>query len=133
MIFRLRSAAACAFALMALAPSAHADTAFSDAQKKEIGDIVRQYLMDNPEILLDVSRVLEAKQQQADEDERTADLRPGGSGRVVGVLEVPVVGRDQFVDFGQQLGAHQVGRLGVLGHRFGVGLACWSACLVGKE
>ena len=74
MISRLRSAAACALALLALAPSAQAETAFSDAQKKEIGDIVRQYLMDNPEILLDVSRVLEAKQQQAEAEQRGKTL-----------------------------------------------------------
>ena len=74
MISRLRSAAALALALTALAPGAFAETAFSDAQKKEIGEIVRQYLMDNPEILLDVSRVLEAKQQQAEAEQRGTAL-----------------------------------------------------------
>ena len=63
MTFRFRLAA-CAAALIALTPAAFADTAFNDAQKKEIGEIVRQYLMENPEVLLDVSRALEAKQQE---------------------------------------------------------------------
>ena len=33
-----------------------AEPSFSDAQKKEIGEVVREYLLDNPEVLLEVSR-----------------------------------------------------------------------------
>ena len=57
MTFRLRLAA-CAAALLALTPAAFADGSFNDAQKKEIGEIVRQYLMENTEVLLDVSTAL---------------------------------------------------------------------------
>jgi len=39
--------------------------AFDDAQKKEIGDIVRQYLIDNPEVLLEAQDALQAKRDQA--------------------------------------------------------------------
>lgn len=74
MTFRFRLAA-CAAALIALTPAAFADAAFNDAQKKEIGEIVRQYLMDNPEVLLDVSRALEAKQQQQEQEQRTQVLQ----------------------------------------------------------
>lgn len=42
-------------------PAARADTAFSDEQKKAIGDIVKDYLMKNPEVLVDVQAALEAK------------------------------------------------------------------------
>lgn len=74
MTFRLRLAA-CAAALLALSPAALADASFTDAQKQEIGEIVRQYLMDNPEVLLDVSRALEAKQQAREEEQRTKVLQ----------------------------------------------------------
>lgn len=69
MNFRFRIAA-CAAALLAMTPYAAAEGSFSDAQKKEIGDVVRQYLMENPEVLLDVSKALEAKQQEAEADQR---------------------------------------------------------------
>ncbi|MFN4141314.1 DsbA family protein [Aestuariivirga sp.] len=69
--FRL---AACAAALLTLAPAAMAQSSFTDAQKAEIGEIVRQYLMENPEVLLDVSRALEAKQQQAESEKREKTL-----------------------------------------------------------
>jgi protein-disulfide isomerase len=74
MTFRFRFAAAAA-ALLALTPAAFADASFNDAQKKEIGDIVRQYLMENPEVLLDVSKALEAKQQEQEAAARVAVLK----------------------------------------------------------
>lgn len=75
--FRL---AASALALLAIlpagfAPAAWAEGSFSDAQKKEIGDIVRQYLMDNPEVLLEVSQALEAKQKLAEAQQREDALK----------------------------------------------------------
>ncbi len=39
--------------------------AFDDAQKKEIGDIVKDYLMAHPEVLVDVQQALEKKQDEA--------------------------------------------------------------------
>lgn len=43
-------------------PSARADTAaFSDDQKKALGEIIKDYLLKNPEILVDVQTALEAK------------------------------------------------------------------------
>ena len=74
MTFRLRFAL-CAAALLAFVPSAFAAGSFDDAQKKEIGEIVRQYLMDNPEVLLDVSQALEAKQKAQEEDQRSGVLQ----------------------------------------------------------
>lgn len=73
MTFRFRFAA-CAAALLAMTPYAAAEGSFSDAQKKDIGEIVRQYLMDNPEVLLDVSKALEAKQQEAESSQRVKTL-----------------------------------------------------------
>lgn len=74
MTFRLRLAAAAA-ALLALTPAAFADGSFTDAQKKDIGEIVRQYLMENPEVLLDVSKALEARQQQLESEQRVSVLQ----------------------------------------------------------
>jgi protein-disulfide isomerase len=47
---------------------------FNDQQRQEIGDIVREYLMANPEVLLDVSKALEAKQQEEEEKARLAGV-----------------------------------------------------------
>lgn len=49
----------CAAAAM---PAAHADTsAFSDDQKKALGEIIKDYLIKNPEVLIDAQTALEAK------------------------------------------------------------------------
>jgi len=74
MTFRLRLAAVAA-AVLALSTAAFADGSFNDAQKKEIGEVVRQYLMANPEVLLDVSKALEAKQAQQEDDQRSTVLQ----------------------------------------------------------
>jgi len=74
MTFRFRLATAAA-ALLALTSGAFADGSFTDAQKKEIGEIVRQYLIENPEVLLDVSKALEAKQQEQESAQRSAVLQ----------------------------------------------------------
>ncbi len=60
--------AALAVTLLTAAPALAAE--FSDTQRQEIGDIVRQYLMANPEVLLDVSKALEAKQQEEEDKAR---------------------------------------------------------------
>ncbi|MCO6186430.1 DsbA family protein [Rhizobium sp. L1K21] len=45
---------------LATAPAAYA---LDDAQKKEIGDFIREYLLQNPEILFEVQDAMQAKQQ----------------------------------------------------------------------
>lgn len=70
---RLRFTAAAVILAMPL-PAA-AEQGFSDAQKKEIGEIVREYLLANPEILLDVSRELESRQKQAETEQRETALK----------------------------------------------------------
>lgn len=66
---------ALAAALIALTLPAAAEQSFSDAQKTEIGEIVREYLLNNPEVLLDVSRALEAKQKQAEAEQRDSVMK----------------------------------------------------------
>jgi protein-disulfide isomerase len=65
-----------AIAAIALFASVAAGLAaeFNDQQRQEIGDIVREYLMANPEVLLDVSKALEAKQQEEEEKARIAGV-----------------------------------------------------------
>lgn len=54
-----------AIALVALlAPVAPAN-ALDDAQKKEIGEFIREYLLEHPEVMIEVQQALEMKQYQA--------------------------------------------------------------------
>lgn len=48
---------------------------FNDAQKKELGDVIRQYLMENPEVVRDAMQELERKQQEAENAARTDTLK----------------------------------------------------------
>jgi protein-disulfide isomerase len=70
--FRL---AAIAAAFLAFTPAAMAQSNFSEAQKKEIGEIVRAYLLENPELLIEVSKELEKRQQQAESRKREDALK----------------------------------------------------------
>lgn len=67
-----------ASALLALAlailPARAAAGSFTEDQKKEIGDIVRQYLIENPDVLLEVSRELENRQQAEESSKRAVTL-----------------------------------------------------------
>ncbi len=58
-----------AAAFMLFAPAALGDE-FDAKQRGEIGAIVRDYLLKNPEILLEVSRELEKRQSMAEEQQR---------------------------------------------------------------
>lgn len=43
---------------------------FTDKQREEIGTIVREYLLKNPDVLVEVSQELERLQKQAEEEQR---------------------------------------------------------------
>ncbi len=45
--------------------------ALDDAQKKEMGDFIREYLIQNPEVMIEVQNALEAKQQAQRTDQST--------------------------------------------------------------
>lgn len=62
-------AVAFVFAMSLLPATALAEDSFNDKQRAEIGQVVRQYLLDNPEILLEVSKELEIR-QKAEEDKK---------------------------------------------------------------
>ncbi len=66
-----RLAASCAFLAAGFAilpqpfasPADAADAAFSDEQKKAIGEIVKDYLIKNPELIVEVQQALESKME----------------------------------------------------------------------
>jgi protein-disulfide isomerase len=61
MTFRTKLAATVALAIAAAAPLPA--LALDDAQKKEIGAFIKEYLVENPEVLLDVQEALQKKQE----------------------------------------------------------------------
>ncbi|MFC3071952.1 DsbA family protein [Shinella pollutisoli] len=63
MTFRTSLAASVALGIAFAAPLPA--LALDDAQKKEFGAFIREYLLENPEILLDVQEALQRKQQEA--------------------------------------------------------------------
>lgn len=77
-MIKIVRAALIAVSLAAL-PAAALAGSFTDDQKKEIGEIVKQYLLDNPEVLLDVSKALEEKQQAEETAKRSNALAANAS------------------------------------------------------
>ena len=77
----LKLTRACLIALAALFVLPAQAAEFTPDQKKELGDIIRQYLMDNPEVVRDAMQELDRKQQMA-EDSARADALKAMSGEV---------------------------------------------------
>ena len=48
---------------------------FTPAQKKEMGDFIRQYLMENPDVVRDAMQELDRKQQVAEDSARSDSLK----------------------------------------------------------
>ena len=64
---------------LAMAPAAMAQGAvFTDQQKQAIGEIVKDYLIKNPEVLTEVIAELEKRQSEA---QQVAQARPADTGR----------------------------------------------------
>jgi protein-disulfide isomerase len=51
-----------------ITPAQAADAAFTDEQKKALGDIIKDYLLKNPEVLIDVQNALEDKLEKEHAD-----------------------------------------------------------------
>jgi protein-disulfide isomerase len=62
MTFKTKLAATVALTIAAAAPLPA--LALDDAQKKEIGEFIKEYLVENPEILIDVQEALQKKQEE---------------------------------------------------------------------
>ncbi len=54
--------------------------AFDDQQKKELGEFIKQYLIENPEIMLDVQDALQKKQQMAQQVKATMAIENNTDG-----------------------------------------------------
>lgn len=70
-MIRLRNTLAAASMLALAASSVQPAFALDDAQKKEMGDFIREYLIKNPEVLIEAQNALEAKQQAARVEQST--------------------------------------------------------------
>ena len=66
--------AAFSIAMFMASAAAVAEDSFNDKQRAEIGQIVRQYLLDNPELLLEVSKELETRQKAEEDSKREGAL-----------------------------------------------------------
>ena len=82
---------AAVFGTLALSVTALPAAAFDDAEKAEIGTIVREYLLANPEVMLEVQQALEAK-QQAEEDQRRRDIITSSADALTRNAADPVLG-----------------------------------------
>ncbi len=78
MMKTLRTAFLAATAVMIAGLSPAVAGEFSDAQKKEIGQIVRQYLLQHPDILIEMSRKLERQQNDAKAARAEAAMKAHG-------------------------------------------------------
>ncbi|HEX8165145.1 MAG TPA: DsbA family protein [Beijerinckiaceae bacterium] len=67
-------AATLAAALAALATAASAQTPFTDQQKQAIGEVVKEYLIKNPEVLQEAMVELERRQQEAQKTAQASAL-----------------------------------------------------------
>jgi protein-disulfide isomerase len=65
----------CLIALAVLFSVPAQATEFTPQQKQELGDFIRQYLMENPEVLRDAMQELERKQQAAEDSARSDSLK----------------------------------------------------------
>lgn len=75
-MFRFRPAALLTIALLTATPPAIATAAeFSDAQKAEIGQIVHDYLIKNPEVLREAFTELQAREKAQQEADAQAKLK----------------------------------------------------------
>jgi protein-disulfide isomerase len=60
---------------LTLLPAAAVAAEFTDKQKDEIGQIVRDYLLAHPEVLVEMSKKLEAQQREEEDKQRSAGVK----------------------------------------------------------
>lgn len=68
-----------------------ATSTFSAAQRKELGEIIKQYLLENPEVLLEAQNLLEAKMDKI-QAERTAAAIKDNASEIFRPTASPIVG-----------------------------------------
>ena len=72
------------------APAATGPGTFSGAQRKEIESIIKEYLLNNPEVLVDVQNALEAKMDRV-QNERMAAAMKDNAGELYRSAASPIV------------------------------------------
>lgn len=85
------AASAAAITSLPTASRAEGPAAFSDDQKKVIGEIVKDYLMKNPEVLVDVQTALEAKLEK-EQSEKLKSFMADNAKDIYRNPESPVAG-----------------------------------------
>ncbi|CCQ72396.1 DsbA family protein [Magnetospira sp. QH-2] len=60
--------------LLVAAPVQAADEPLTDAQKKAVGEVVRSYLLENPEVIFEAIEVLKVRQEQAQAEQQQQAL-----------------------------------------------------------
>lgn len=70
------------------APFAHADSSMTPAKKKEIEKIIHDYLVTNPDVLIEASQALQKKQQVVMQEQARAAIAQYGGNLVKGDLTV---------------------------------------------
>lgn len=90
MLSPIKTLAATALLASSMMPMANA-WAFDAAQKDEIGQIVREYLLENPELLVEMQTVLEERQLAAEAEARAQVLAEAGE-RIFNNEKDPVLG-----------------------------------------
>ncbi len=71
MFANLRKALSTTLVVATLLPSAALAEEFTDSQKTAIGDVVKAYLMDHPEVITEALQALDARNKAAEEQGRT--------------------------------------------------------------
>lgn len=89
---RLLSASLLAIGISAAAPLAHAD--FTEDERLEIGEIVKDYLLDNPEVLRDAFIELQRRETAALQEQQRDALREYRD-RIENAPGMPVVGNPE--------------------------------------
>ena len=83
-----------AVAGMAFSPAAHAqDATFSEAQKENIGAIVKEYLMDNPNVIMEAIDAYRSQQEQ--EAQKRAEAQISGNMEFLTRADAPSVGNPE--------------------------------------
>ncbi|MCX7117950.1 MAG: DsbA family protein [Legionellales bacterium] len=79
---------ACALMAVVASPMLMADTTLSAEQKKEVEQVVHDYLVKNPEVLVEVSQVLQQKQQKNVQQQAKSAIADNASQLFSGPLAV---------------------------------------------
>ena len=111
-IFGLSTALLLAFAGIAAAPAARAQekpSVFDAEQSEAIGELVRQYILDHPEVLLEALQIYEQRQQAAAADTLAQLIEEDPNLRLV-MKEFPILSAESLMAARAALAAQNQGK-----------------------